>query len=165
MAKQKKLINTRRASATMYAGDLAEYSSVVLTTSEMKFLLGWLRMSLILFGQLAGISGNRPEALVDLRYRHLMLTLIRDTDDGRPRLLIELTPEFTKGFLGMKDSFVTFLSLSFGMLTLVVTHSQSQRLSLTRHLYSALTPSFWGCFSRSRHSSLVVSLLQRSCIA
>ncbi|KAH7379060.1 hypothetical protein BKA64DRAFT_648481 [Cadophora sp. MPI-SDFR-AT-0126] len=57
-----------------------------------------------LIDNLAGITGNRPEALVELRYRHLKLTLIRDPDGGgRPRLFVELTPEFTKGFLGSKD--------------------------------------------------------------
>ncbi|KAG9229421.1 hypothetical protein BJ875DRAFT_537715 [Amylocarpus encephaloides] len=69
----------------------------------MTFQLGWLRIQLILFYQLVGITSNRPEALVQLRYRHLKLTLIRDYNSPRPRLFIELTAEFTKGFLGMKD--------------------------------------------------------------
>ncbi|XMA19909.1 hypothetical protein WAI453_012700 [Rhynchosporium graminicola] len=74
----------------MYAEDLAEFARVLLAITEMTFL--------------AGITGNRPEALVELRYRHLKLTLIRDPDGGsRPRLFIELTPEFTKRYLGAKD--------------------------------------------------------------
>jgi hypothetical protein len=90
----------------MYVEDLAEYARVLLTTREMTFQLGWLRIQLILFCQLAGITGNRPEALVQLRYRHLKLTLIRDHNNPRPRLFIELTAEFTKGFLGMKDVYI-----------------------------------------------------------
>ena len=90
----------------MYVEDLAEYARVLLCTREMTFLLGWQRMQLILFCQLAGITGNRPEALVQLRYRHLRLTLIRDRNNPRPRLFIELTAEFTKGFLGMKNAYV-----------------------------------------------------------
>ena len=90
----------------MYVEDLAEYARVLLTTREMTFQLGWLRIQLILFCQLAGITGNRPEALVQLRYRHLKLTLIRDHNNPRTRLFIELTAEFTKGFLGMKDAYV-----------------------------------------------------------
>jgi hypothetical protein len=97
----------------MYVEDLAEYARVLLTTREMTFQLGWLRIQLILFCQLAGITGNRPEALVQLRYRHLKLTLIRDSNKFRPRLFIELTAEFTKGFLGSKDAYAispSFLS-------------------------------------------------------
>ena len=95
----------------MYAEDLAEFARVLLATTEMTFAIGWLRVQLVLFCQLAGITGNRPEALVNLRYRHLKLTLIRDPDGGRPRLFVELTPEFTKGFLGSKDVYVAFVRL------------------------------------------------------
>ncbi|KFY96390.1 hypothetical protein V500_02463 [Pseudogymnoascus sp. VKM F-4518 (FW-2643)] len=103
VADQKGLDNSKRESATMYAEDLAEFSRVLLTTTQMTFALGWLRIQQILFSQLAGITGNRPEALLQLRLRHLELTLIRDPGGGRPRLFIELSPEFTKGFLGLKD--------------------------------------------------------------
>jgi hypothetical protein len=55
----------------MYVEDLAEYDRALLSTREMTFRLGWLRIQLILFFRLAGITGNRPEALVQLRYRRL----------------------------------------------------------------------------------------------
>jgi len=98
----------------MYAEDLAEFARVLLATTEMTFDIGWLRVQLVLFCQLAGITGNRPEALVELRYRHLKLTLIRDPDGGgRPRLFVELTPEFTKRYLGAKDMYVPFLRSSY----------------------------------------------------
>ncbi|KAL5312965.1 hypothetical protein ACEPPN_019391 [Leptodophora sp. 'Broadleaf-Isolate-01'] len=104
VAVEKDLDFTKRPSATMYAEDLAEFARVLLATTEMTFDIGWLRVQLVLFCQLAGITGNRPEALVELRYRHLKLTLIRDPDGGgRPRLFVELTPEFTKRYLGSKD--------------------------------------------------------------
>ena len=51
----------------MYAEDLAEYARVLLATTEMTFDIGWLRVQLVLFCQLAGITCNRPEALVELR--------------------------------------------------------------------------------------------------
>ena len=96
----------------MYDEDLAEFARVLLATYEMTFDIGWLRIQIVLFCQLAGITGNRPEALVELRYRHLKLTLIRDLDGGgRPRLFVELTPEFTKGFLGSKDVYIRFCRL------------------------------------------------------
>ena len=104
----------------MYVTDLAEYARVLLATTEMSFVIGWLRVQLILFCQLAGITGNRPEALVELRYRHLQLTLIRDPTADRPRLFIELTPEFTKSYLGLKDMFVlsslAYIALSYSTL-------------------------------------------------
>jgi hypothetical protein len=106
VAEEKGLSNDKRPSATMYVDDLAEYARVLLATTEMTFEIGWLRIQLILYCQLAGITGNRPDALVNLRYRHLQLTLIRDPAGGQPRLFIELTAEFTKGFLGSKDACV-----------------------------------------------------------
>jgi len=96
----------------MYAEDLVEFARVLLATTEMIYNIGWLRIQLVLFCQLAGITGNWLEALVELRYRHLKLTLIRNPDGGgRPRIFIELTPEFTKGFLGSKDVYVPFFCL------------------------------------------------------
>ncbi|CAM6003045.1 unnamed protein product [Sphagnum balticum] len=100
----------------MYIEDLAEHARVLLAIREMTFKLGWLRIQLTLFCQLAGVTGNCPEALVQLRYRHLKLTLIRDYNSPRPRLFIELTAEFTKGFLGMKDVYVAFSILPFSRL-------------------------------------------------
>jgi hypothetical protein len=95
----------------MYVEDLAEFARVLLTTREMTFPLGWSRIQLILFCQLAGITGNCLEALVQLWYCHLKLTLIWDHNNPCLRLFIELTAEFTKGFLGMKDVYVPFLVL------------------------------------------------------
>ena len=90
----------------MYVGDLAEFARVLLATTQMTFAIGWLRIQQILFCQLAGITGNRPEAMVELRFRHLELTLIRDPNADGPRLFIELTNEYTKTYLGMKDACV-----------------------------------------------------------
>ncbi len=70
----------------------------------MIFEIGWLRVQLILFCQLAGITGNRPEALVRVCLQHLNLTLIRDRNADRLRLFIELTAEYTKRYLGTLSS-------------------------------------------------------------
>jgi hypothetical protein len=110
VAEEKELANTKRESATMYVEDLAEFARVLLATTEMTFEIGWLRIQLILFCQLAGITGNRPEALVNLRFRHFKFNLIRDPNRSRPRLFIELTAEYTKGYLGSKDAYVLFTS-------------------------------------------------------
>ncbi|EGC45157.1 conserved hypothetical protein [Histoplasma capsulatum var. duboisii H88] len=103
VADEKKLSRDKRPKGTMYVDDLAEFARVLLATTDMLFLIGWLRIQLILYCHLAGITGNRPEALLEPRYRHLELTLIRDPLGGPPRLIIEFTAEFTKGYLGIKD--------------------------------------------------------------
>lgn len=87
----------------MYIEDVAEFARIILTTTEMTFTCGWFWMQLLLFCQLAAITGSRPQALLDLRYQNLELNLIRDPDRGRPWLFIHLTPENTKAFLGKKE--------------------------------------------------------------
>ncbi|KAN0083091.1 Protein of unknown function (DUF3435) domain containing protein [Elaphomyces granulatus] len=52
---------------------------------------------------LAAITASRPNTLLGLRYRDLVLTLIRDPEGGRPRLFMFLRPEFTKKFLSKKE--------------------------------------------------------------
>ncbi|EDN05111.1 predicted protein [Histoplasma mississippiense (nom. inval.)] len=104
IADEKKLSREKRPGEPMYVDDLAEYLRVLLVTNEMEFLVGWLRVELILFCQIAGVTGNRPDALTQLRYRDLELTLVRDPHSSAPRLCVGLTAHFTKTFLGMKDA-------------------------------------------------------------
>jgi hypothetical protein len=89
----------------------------------------------ILFCQLAGITGNRPEALVELRFRHLKLTLIRDPNGGRPRLFIELTAEFTKGFLGLKDACVFSPCLLASRLSHSANRTRSNEFKIPEIIY------------------------------
>ncbi|KAH7305389.1 hypothetical protein BKA65DRAFT_520848, partial [Rhexocercosporidium sp. MPI-PUGE-AT-0058] len=49
-------------------------------------------------------SGNRPLALLKLRYRDIIVTLLWDPNGGPYRILIEFIYEFTKQFLGAKDA-------------------------------------------------------------
>jgi Protein of unknown function (DUF3435) len=154
----------------MYVMDLAEYARVLLATTEMSFKIGWLRIQLILFCQLAGITGNRPDALVELRYQHLQITLIRDPTADRPRLFIELTPEFTKTYLGIKDKCVlspfAYIALSYSSLLTKFegTHSHSQKLSTIRPLYSALMSSCWACYLNPKLSRIQALTPRRSFI-
>ncbi|CAI7602552.1 unnamed protein product [Penicillium pancosmium] len=104
VAKEEKLSLQPRPKATMYIEDVAEFARVILSTTEMTFPCGWYRIQLLLFCQLAAITGSRPGALLELRFRDLKLTLIRDPNGRRPRLFIYLRPEFTKTFLGEKES-------------------------------------------------------------
>ena len=74
--------------------------------------------------QLAGITGNRPSALLAVRYKHIKVTLLEDPAGGeQPRVLIEIVFNHTKGYLGKKDAYVfafyvafaTALRCSFGI--------------------------------------------------
>ncbi|OJD09878.1 hypothetical protein AJ78_08884 [Emergomyces pasteurianus Ep9510] len=103
IADEKKLSREKRPEEPMYVDDLAEYLRVLLVTNEMEFLIEWLRVELILFCQVTGVTGNRPDALTQLRYRDLKLTLVRDPYSSAPRLCVGLIAHFTKTFLGMKD--------------------------------------------------------------
>ena len=60
-------------------------------------------MEIQLFMQLAGFTANRPQALLQLCYRHIKATVLRDQGGGSDRFLLEFTFEFTKDFLGAKD--------------------------------------------------------------
>ncbi|CAG8975500.1 hypothetical protein HYALB_00004819 [Hymenoscyphus albidus] len=93
VAEEKMLANTKRESATMYVEDLAEFARVLLATTKMTFEIGWLRIQLILFCQLAGITGNRPE--------------LAGITGNRP--------EYTKTYLGLKDAYVLF-AFTFALL-------------------------------------------------
>ncbi|CAG8311204.1 unnamed protein product [Penicillium nalgiovense] len=104
VATEKRLSLKGRPKATMYVEDVAEFARVILSTTEMTFPCGWYRIQLLLFCQLAAITGSRPGALLKLRFQDLKLTLVRDPNGGRPRLFIYLRPEFTKTFLGEKES-------------------------------------------------------------
>ncbi|KAL4928045.1 DUF3435 domain-containing protein [Aspergillus undulatus] len=84
VAEQKGLELTQRPKKNMFIEDVAEFAR------------------LLFFCQLAAITASRPEALLELRYSDIMLTLIRDPEGGRPRLFVFLRPEFTKKFLGKK---------------------------------------------------------------
>ncbi|EEH39300.2 hypothetical protein PAAG_01762 [Paracoccidioides lutzii Pb01] len=97
VADEKKLSWEKRPKGTMYVDDLAEFARVMLATTDMLFLIGWLLIQPILFCHLAGITGNRPAALLELRYRHLQLTLIRNPLGGTPRLTTESLLNLLRG--------------------------------------------------------------------
>jgi Protein of unknown function (DUF3435) len=130
IAHEKGLLLGRRQKNPMLIEDVAEFARVLLTTTEMTFDCGWLRIELILFCQLAAITGSRPQALLNLQYRHIELTLIRDPKEpeGPPRLFIHLTPEFTKKYLGKKQVYVThFLFIAEDRFTVTLPRSQPNR--------------------------------------
>ncbi|KAI9765782.1 MAG: hypothetical protein M1839_005382 [Geoglossum umbratile] len=104
LVKKHKLTKGKREKTAMYVEDLVEYLQTNLTTTKKRYTHGRHRIQLVLFCQLAGFSGNRPQALLNLRYRDIVVTLLRDPNGGPHRILIEFTCEFTKQFLGVKDA-------------------------------------------------------------
>ncbi len=83
--------------------DLVGIIQTTLTTTKKKFGHGRQRIQAILFLLLAGFSANRPNAVLDLCYRHIIVTLLRDPLGGPHRIVLEFTYKFTKQFLGEKQ--------------------------------------------------------------
>ncbi len=88
----------------MYVEDLIEVEQTNLIITKKKYLHGrhWIQVALFL--QLTGFSTNQPQALLDLCYRHIVVTVLQDLEGGPYQILLEFTYEFTKEFLGSKDT-------------------------------------------------------------
>jgi hypothetical protein len=99
------LSRQKREKGVIYVEDLAVIMQTNLTTTKKKYTHGRHRIQLALFLQLAGFSGNRPQAVLSLCYRHIIVTLLRDPNGGPHNILIEFTYEFTKQFLGTKEMY------------------------------------------------------------
>ena len=66
-----------------------------------------LRVELDLIIKVAGITGNRPEALLSLRWKHVKLALLRNLNGSEwPRPIVDLTFEKTKSYIGAKDAYI-----------------------------------------------------------
>ena len=87
----------------MYIEDLVEVLQTNLTTTKKQYTHGWHRIQIALFHHLAGFSGNRPQAVLNLYYRYIVVTLLWDLKGGPHWILIEFTCEFTKQYLSIKD--------------------------------------------------------------
>ena len=91
----------------MRAEDEFELLKTLYVSSEVVFKHERHRVQLALIMQLAGITGNRPAALLAICYRHVKVTLLADPNGGeRPRVMLEIVYSYTKGYLGNKDVFV-----------------------------------------------------------
>ena len=86
------------------AEDEFELLKTLWSSSLMSFKHERLRVQLALVAQLAGITGNRPGALLALRYRDLKVTLLRDLENNqKPKLLLEITFRVSKSYYGPKE--------------------------------------------------------------
>jgi len=89
----------------MRAEDEFECLKTLWVSPEMVFDMGICRLELTLIMQLAGINGNRPKALLKLRFKHIKVSLLPDPEGGEwPRVLIEWRFAETKRYLGEKDA-------------------------------------------------------------
>jgi Protein of unknown function (DUF3435) len=88
----------------MRAEDEFECQKTLYTSPEMVFDMEVHRLGTALLMQLAGSTGNRPQALLNLKFKHAAITLLPDPEGGvLPRVLMEWKFEDTKEYLGKKD--------------------------------------------------------------
>ncbi|KAK4908236.1 hypothetical protein LTR49_022836 [Elasticomyces elasticus] len=83
-----------------------EYALLQTLRSSPSFTLDHerLRVQLAFIAQLAGITGNRPGALLALRYGDLKITLFRDPHQvDTPNITLDFTFRQTKSYRGPKD--------------------------------------------------------------
>lgn len=86
------------------AEDEFELLKTLWSSPLMRFQHERLRVQLALIAQLAGITGNRPGALLALRYGDLKVTLLRDpVNSCRPKVLLEVTFRASKSYHGPKE--------------------------------------------------------------
>ena len=91
----------------MRAEDEFELLKTLYLDTQMDFDHERHRPQLALIMQLAGITGNRPSALLAVCYGQVKVTLLQDPNGGDwPRVLIEIAYKHTKSYLGAKDTFV-----------------------------------------------------------
>ncbi len=103
----------KKKKPVLHAEDEFELLRTLYTSTETTFPHERYRVQLALIMQLAGITGNRPSALLAVRYQHVKVTLLQDPDGGeQPRVLIEIVFNHTKGYLGEKDAYVFTLHIT-----------------------------------------------------
>ena len=88
LARKHKLFSKGREKSTMFVEDLTMVVETAISTAAKKFGHGRHRIELCLFLQLAGLTANRPQAVLDLRYRHIRVSLLRDPQGGPHRIVI-----------------------------------------------------------------------------
>jgi Protein of unknown function (DUF3435) len=89
----------------MRAEDEFECLKTLYTSPEMVFDMEAHRLGMALVMQLAGITGNRPQALLNLKFKHVAVALLPDPEGGKfPRPMIDWKFEDTKEYLGKKDA-------------------------------------------------------------
>lgn len=101
-----KLGHNPRENRSMTLQDLKDQIEMTIKTTEKKFELGEQRILAVLFLLLLAPQGSRPTSILQLRFGDIKVLLVRDPanpdPDGPPRLVIRLSLEYTKQYLGPK---------------------------------------------------------------
>lgn len=88
----------------MTIDNLKEQIKTVLSTTKKSFKLGEIRIYLVLFLLLMAPAGSRPTSILRLRYGDIRLVRARDPEGGPHNTLIQFSLEFTKTYLGEKET-------------------------------------------------------------
>lgn len=90
---------------------LKAQNETTLSTTRQTFRLGLYRIYVVLFLLLLAPGGSRPQSILLLRFGDIQVTLTRDPEGGPHNLMLKFTPEFTKAYLGSKESCVKLFFL------------------------------------------------------
>ena len=90
-----------RANIPVYIEDMVPFNETILQTWEKRFHLGFQRILLCLYNTIGLFTINQKQAILDLQFRHLQVSLQQDPHGGPPVPMIELQPQFVKSVLGM----------------------------------------------------------------
>ncbi|KAH7302950.1 C2H2 finger domain protein [Stachybotrys elegans] len=98
------LRTNRRRNRFITVETLRDQIETLLSTTKKLFPLGELRILTALFLLLLAPGGSRPMCILLLRFQDIKVILARDPEGGPNNLLIRFTPEFTKTWLGAKET-------------------------------------------------------------
>lgn len=102
----------------LHVKDKFELLKTLYTSTETIFPYKQYRIQLVLIMQLAGITGNRPSALLAVRYQYIKVSLLEDPNCGeQPRVLIEIAFNHTKDYLEEKDAYVFRFYITFAIIS------------------------------------------------
>lgn len=105
----------------MRAEDEFELLKTLFLSVEIVFDHKRHRLQLALIMQLAGITSNRPAALLGVCYKDIKITLLPDPNGGElPRRLIEIAFKNTKNYLGEKETSVLPFALHLSRRTVLL---------------------------------------------
>lgn len=92
-----------RVNIPVYIEDMVPFNETILQTREKRFHLGLQRIILCLYNAIGLFTVNRKQAMLNLQFKHLQLTLQQDPLGAPPVPMIEIQPQFVKSFLGMSQ--------------------------------------------------------------
>ncbi|OKP09914.1 hypothetical protein PENSUB_4626 [Penicillium subrubescens] len=101
IVKTKGLITDEKEKPPLYIEDVVVLQEAVLRTMEKRFYIGLQRMQQCLYNLMACFTVNRISAMRMLQYKHIQCSIQRDPKGGPPRILLEITYEFAKKYLGV----------------------------------------------------------------